>query len=128
MKPSLILLLIFITSSIRAQKMISVIDTDTREPVAYAAFTQNGDTITYTVSMEATGGDGFSSIFVGFAIPDGLTFVKKGKKEVPVYKTFKSFFNYEEELKKAEKELNGPDDRFKELIAYKKRKEGESHG
>ena len=39
-----------------------------------------GDTITYTVSMEATGGDGFSSIFVGFAIPDGLTFVKKGKK------------------------------------------------
>ena len=53
---------------------------------------------------------------------------KKGKKEVPVYKTFRSFFNYEEELKKAEKELNGPDERFKELIAYKKRKEGESHG
>lgn len=48
MKSSLILLLIFITSSIHAQKMISVIDTDTREPVAYAAFTQNGDTITYT--------------------------------------------------------------------------------
>ena len=48
MKPILILLLIFITTDIRAQRMISVIDTDTREPVAYAAFTQNGDTIAYT--------------------------------------------------------------------------------
>jgi hypothetical protein len=28
--------------------MISVIDTDTREPVPYAAFTQNGDTLAYT--------------------------------------------------------------------------------
>ena len=28
--------------------MISVIDTDTRDPVAYAAFSQNGDTIAYT--------------------------------------------------------------------------------
>ena len=53
---------------------------------------------------------------------------KQGKSEVAVYKTFRSFFNYEEELKKAEKELSGPDDRFKDLIAYKKRKEGESHG
>lgn len=53
---------------------------------------------------------------------------KQGKKEVPVYKTFRSFFNYEEELKKAEKELNGPNERFKELIAYKKRKEGEYDG
>lgn len=53
---------------------------------------------------------------------------KQGKKEVPVYKTFKSFYDYEEELKKAEKELNGPDDKFKDLINYKKRKEGESHG
>ena len=54
---------------------------------------------------------------------------KQGKKEVPVYKTFRSFFDYEEELKKVEKELNGPDEsRFKDLINYKKRKEGESHG
>ncbi len=48
MKPLLILLLIFITTHIRAQQMISVIDTDTREPVPYVAFTQNGDTIAYT--------------------------------------------------------------------------------
>jgi len=53
---------------------------------------------------------------------------KQGKSEVAVYKTFRSFFNYEEELKKAEKELSGPDDKFKDLIAYKKRKEGESDG
>lgn len=54
---------------------------------------------------------------------------KQGKKDVPVYKTFKAFFDYEKELKKAEKELNGPDEsRFKDLINYKKRKEGESHG
>lgn len=54
---------------------------------------------------------------------------KQGKKEVPVYKTFRSFFDYDEELKKVEKELNGPDEsRFKDLINYKKRKEGESHG
>ena len=53
---------------------------------------------------------------------------KQGRKEVPVYNTFRSFFDYEEELKKVEKELNGPDDKFKDLIAYKKRKEGESNG
>ena len=47
MKHLLILLLIF-TTHIHAQQMISVIDTDTREPVAYAAFSQNGDTIAYT--------------------------------------------------------------------------------
>jgi hypothetical protein len=47
MKPLLILLLIF-TTHIHAQQMISVIDTDTRDPVAYAAFSQNGDTIAYT--------------------------------------------------------------------------------
>ena len=48
MKPFLVLLLIFATSDIYAQQMVSVIDEDTREPVARAAFTQNGDTITYT--------------------------------------------------------------------------------
>jgi hypothetical protein len=47
MKPLLILLLIF-TTHIHAQQMISVIDTDTRDSVAYAAFSQNGDTIAYT--------------------------------------------------------------------------------
>ena len=47
MKHLLILLLIF-TTHIHAQQMISVIDTDTRDPVAYAAFSQNGDTIAYT--------------------------------------------------------------------------------
>lgn len=47
MKPLLILLLIF-TTHIHAQQMISVIDTDTHDPVAYAAFSQNGDTIAYT--------------------------------------------------------------------------------
>ena len=48
MRPFLVLLLIFATSDIYAQQMVSVIDKDTREPVARAAFTQNGDTITYT--------------------------------------------------------------------------------
>ena len=48
MRPILVLLLIFATSDIYAQQMVSVIDEDTREPVARAAFTQNGDTITYT--------------------------------------------------------------------------------
>ena len=48
MRPILVLLLIFATSDIYAQQMVSVIDKDTREPVARAAFTQNGDTITYT--------------------------------------------------------------------------------
>ena len=48
MRPVLILLLISITTSIHAQQMISVIDTDTRAPVPYAAFTQNGDTLAYT--------------------------------------------------------------------------------
>ena len=48
MRPVLILLLISITTSIHAQQMISVIDTDTRDPVPYAAFTQNGDTLAYT--------------------------------------------------------------------------------
>lgn len=48
MRPFLVLLLIFATSDIYAQQMVSVIDEDTREPVARAAFTQNGDTITYT--------------------------------------------------------------------------------
>ena len=48
MKSFLVLLLVFATSDIYAQQMVSVIDKDTREPVARAAFTQNGDTITYT--------------------------------------------------------------------------------
>ena len=48
MRPFLVLLLIFATSDIYAQQIVSVIDEDTREPVARAAFTQNGDTITYT--------------------------------------------------------------------------------
>ena len=48
MRPILVLLLIFTTSDIYAQQMVSVIDKDTREPVARAAFTQNGDTIAYT--------------------------------------------------------------------------------
>ena len=48
MRLILVLLLIFATSDIYAQQMVSVIDEDTREPVARAAFTQNGDTITYT--------------------------------------------------------------------------------
>ena len=48
MRPFLVLLLIFATSDIYAQQMVGVIDEDTREPVARAAFTQNGDTITYT--------------------------------------------------------------------------------
>ena len=48
MRPFFVLLLIFTTSDIYAQQMVSVIDEDTREPVARAAFTQNGDTITYT--------------------------------------------------------------------------------
>ena len=48
MRLVLILLLISITTSIHAQQMISVIDTDTRDPVVYAAFTQNGDTLAYT--------------------------------------------------------------------------------
>lgn len=48
MRLILVLLLIFTTSDIYAQQMVSVIDEDTREPVARAAFTQNGDTITYT--------------------------------------------------------------------------------
>ena len=48
MRPFLVLLLIFATSDIYAQQMVSVIDEDTREPVARAAFTHNGDTITYT--------------------------------------------------------------------------------
>ena len=48
MRPFLVLLLIFATSDIYAQQMVSVIDEDTREPVARAAFTQNGDTLTYT--------------------------------------------------------------------------------
>lgn len=48
MKPFLVLLLIFATSDIYAQQMVSVIDEDTREPVARAAFTHNGDTLTYT--------------------------------------------------------------------------------
>lgn len=48
MRPFLVLLLIFTTSDIYAQQMVSVIDEDTREPVARAAFTHNGDTLTYT--------------------------------------------------------------------------------
>lgn len=48
MRPILVLLLIFATSDIYAQQMVSVINKDTREPVARAAFTQNGDTIAYT--------------------------------------------------------------------------------
>ena len=48
MRPFLVLLLIFATSDIYAQQMVSVIDKDTREPVARATFTQNGDTIAYT--------------------------------------------------------------------------------
>ena len=48
MRLILVLLLIFTTSDIYAQQMVSVIDKDTREPVARAAFTQNGDTIAYT--------------------------------------------------------------------------------
>ena len=48
MRLILVLLLIFATSDIYAQQMVSVIDKDTREPVARAAFTQNGDTIAYT--------------------------------------------------------------------------------
>ena len=48
MRPVLILLLISITTSIRAQQMISVIDTDTRDPVARAFFIHDGDTLAYT--------------------------------------------------------------------------------
>lgn len=48
MKPLLILLLIFITTNIHAQQMVSVIDNDTHEPISPALFTQNGDTIAYT--------------------------------------------------------------------------------
>ena len=48
MRLILVLLLIFATSDIYAQQMVSVIDEDTREPVARAAFTHNGDTLTYT--------------------------------------------------------------------------------
>ena len=40
--------LIFITTSIRAQQMISVIDQDTRNPIWRAYFIHDGDTIAYT--------------------------------------------------------------------------------
>ena len=46
--PVLIIIFLLTVTPIRAQQMISVIDTDTREPVPYAAFTQNGDTLAYT--------------------------------------------------------------------------------
>ncbi len=46
--PVLIIIFLLSVTPIRAQQMISVIDTDTREPVPYAAFTQNGDTLAYT--------------------------------------------------------------------------------
>lgn len=32
---------------------------------------------------------------------------EQGKKQVPVYKNFKEFFDYEKRLKEVEKELNG---------------------
>ena len=41
--PVLIIIFLLTVTPIRAQQMISVIDTDTREPVPYAAFTQNGE-------------------------------------------------------------------------------------
>lgn len=51
---------------------------------------------------------------------------KQGSKEVPVYKTFKQFFNYEEELKRAESELSDEKDSpFKDLIEFKR---GEARG
>lgn len=53
---------------------------------------------------------------------------QRGKKEVPVYKTFRSFFDYEAELEKVEKKEKNS--MFDELIEHKKqkRKEGENHG
>ena len=44
----IITLFLFSAYQIRAQQMISVTDKETHEPVPYAAFIQNGDTITYT--------------------------------------------------------------------------------
>ena len=48
MRIIIILQLIFITTSIRAQQMISVIDQDTRNPIWRAYFIHDGDTIAYT--------------------------------------------------------------------------------
>ena len=48
MRVVIILQLIFITTSIRAQQMISVIDQDTRNPIWRALFIHDGDTIAYT--------------------------------------------------------------------------------
>ena len=48
MRIIIILQLIFITTSIRAQRMISVIDQDTRNPIWRAYFIHDGDTIAYT--------------------------------------------------------------------------------
>ena len=48
MRIIIILQLIFITTSIRAQQMISVIDQDTRNPIWRALFIHDGDTLAYT--------------------------------------------------------------------------------
>jgi len=48
MRPFLVLLLIFATSDIYAQRMVSVIDHDTRKPIWRAYFIHDGDTIAYT--------------------------------------------------------------------------------
>ena len=50
---------------------------------------------------------------------------KQGRREVPVYKTFKQFYDYEKELDKAEKFFDDKENRFKDLIDYKKRKAAE---
>lgn len=44
----IVLLLFFVSTNIRAQQMISVIDQDTRNPIWRAYFIHDGDTIAYT--------------------------------------------------------------------------------
>ena len=50
---------------------------------------------------------------------------KQGRRETPVYRTFKQFYDYEHELDKAEKAFDDKDNKFKDLIDYKKRKAAE---
>lgn len=40
---------------------------------------------------------------------------KSGKKEVPVFKNFKQFYDYEKEVKKALKEKKEPDNKLDEF-------------
>lgn len=47
----LILFLLIAITHVKAQRMISVTDDETHDPVCRAAFTQNGNTIAYTTPM-----------------------------------------------------------------------------